>query len=133
MTSHLWHRAPFTGTVTCADCGLLPLDDDDTRTLCPSAPGMTRYLLADGNLRTPASPYGHDTASCAPLAVAVQTILTGETGEPVTVDGLEHVMGLVVNGHPDPGYLMATYGPEYGYAPGDYLDNPGEYLDGGDQ
>ena len=32
--THRWQRGRFTGTVTCADCGLLPLDQDDVETEC---------------------------------------------------------------------------------------------------
>lgn len=35
-TAHQWQRARFTGTVTCAACGLLPLDEDDTDSPCPA-------------------------------------------------------------------------------------------------
>lgn len=31
---HNWQYARFTGTMTCEDCGLLPLDEDDTETEC---------------------------------------------------------------------------------------------------
>jgi hypothetical protein len=34
ITGHEWQRARFTGTVTCARCGLLPLDEDDAATEC---------------------------------------------------------------------------------------------------
>jgi hypothetical protein len=32
--AHVWHKATFTGTVTCERCGLLPMDDDDLQTEC---------------------------------------------------------------------------------------------------
>ena len=32
--SHEWQRGRFTGTVTCARCGLLPLDEDDYLVPC---------------------------------------------------------------------------------------------------
>ena len=31
---HQWQRGRFTGALTCARCGLLPLDDDDAETNC---------------------------------------------------------------------------------------------------
>lgn len=31
---HVWHRATFTGVVTCGRCGLLPLDDSDFEIPC---------------------------------------------------------------------------------------------------
>jgi hypothetical protein len=33
--THRWQYARMTGTKTCEKCGLLPLDSDDTATLCP--------------------------------------------------------------------------------------------------
>lgn len=127
MNTHLLSRSRITGTVTCGDCGLLPLDDEDLDTLCESEPGIKRYLMEHGNLRVPCSPYGHDTATCADIAYPVIDILRHETGEPVTFEGIDHVMGLVVNGHSDPGYLIVNYGTEYGYSPEDYLDDPETY------
>lgn len=35
--AHQWQRARFTGTVTCAACALLPLDQDDIDSPCPGA------------------------------------------------------------------------------------------------
>lgn len=35
--AHQWQRARFTGTVTCAACALLPLDQDDVDSPCPGA------------------------------------------------------------------------------------------------
>jgi hypothetical protein len=32
--AHVWHKATFTGAVTCERCGLLPMDDDDMQTAC---------------------------------------------------------------------------------------------------
>ena len=131
-TTHNITTSRFTGTATCEDCGLLPLDHSDLETLCESEPGIRRYLLQDGNLRVPGGIYGTDTKTCADLAVPVLVILQGETGEPFSFEGVDHLMGLVVNGHPDPGYLMATYGPAYGYDPEDYLDDPTDYLSEGE-
>ena len=31
---HEWQRAPFTGTVTCRKCDLLPLDEEDAQSVC---------------------------------------------------------------------------------------------------
>ena len=102
---------------------------------------MLAYLLQDTGL-TPVSRYGRDGRACAPVAVAVAVILGGETGEPVTRETLEYVMGLVVNDHDDVGYMLKSYGSQYGYDPDDYLpddfdlhdpDDPGDpddYLHG---
>jgi len=37
LTAHEWQTARFTGAVTCARCGLLPLDDDDMASECEGA------------------------------------------------------------------------------------------------
>lgn len=34
--AHDWHAGRFTGAVTCARCGLLPLDEEDAETPCPA-------------------------------------------------------------------------------------------------
>jgi hypothetical protein len=84
----------------------------------------TKDLLADGgNLKVPCSRYGHDTESCAPVAVAVAVIVAGETGEGSWRDGLEYSMGLVVNDHDDPEYLIRNYGAEYGFDPDSLLQD----------
>ena len=31
---HAWQRARFTGNMTCANCGLMPMDEDDMETEC---------------------------------------------------------------------------------------------------
>lgn len=86
--------------------------------------GMTKYLLGDdGNMRVPCSRYGHDTISCIPITFAVVTIMAQETGEPVTTEGIDHIMGLVVNDHEDPDYIIRNYGREYGFNPGTLLDD----------
>ena len=77
------------------------------------------YLLQHRG-KVPCSRYGGDTDSCAPTAVACAVILAAETGEPMTTETVDHLMSLVVNDHDDPAYLMATYGPEYGYVPGQF-------------
>lgn len=35
QAEHRWQEGRFTGTRTCAACGLLPLDQDDIDTECP--------------------------------------------------------------------------------------------------
>ena len=70
--------------------------------------------------RVPCSRYGWNTESCAPIAAACAVIMQGETAEPSTYASLDHMMGLVVNDHEDPAYLMANYGPEYGFNPEEF-------------
>ena len=79
------------------------------------------FLVLDSG-SVPGSRYGWDSHSCAPIAYAVAVILESETGEEMTTDSLNYVMGLVVNNHEDPAYLLANYGTEYGFKPEDYLE-----------
>lgn len=92
---------------------------------------MLAYLLRETGL-TPVSRYGRDGKACAPVAVAVAVILGGETGEPVTRETLEYVMGLVVNDHDDIGYMLKSYGSQYGYDPNDFLPDDFDPDDTGD-
>jgi hypothetical protein len=55
------------------------------------------YLMQDGNLRVPGGRYGHDTATCAPVAIAVAEIWQESSGDPITTDDLDGAMSLVVN------------------------------------
>lgn len=88
------------------------------------------FLTEDGaGLGTPCSPYGRNSGICAPVAYAAAVIVAGETGNPLDTETLDYVMGLVVNGHRDPGYLIANFGEGYGFSPADYLDNPAEYVE----
>ena len=76
------------------------------------------YLVRDGaHLKTPVSRYGHDSQTCAPVAYAVAIIVSSETGEEMTHETLEWTMGLVVNDHEDPAYMINEYGKEYGFKP----------------
>ena len=68
------------------------------------------YLMRDGNLATPGTRYGRNTAECAPVAVAAARIYAEAQGEPLTPDALDYMMGLVVNGYDDPEYLISNYG-----------------------
>jgi hypothetical protein len=67
------------------------------------------FLERDGG-RVPCSRYGWDSESCAPVAVAVARIIEDATGEEMTEDSLDHVMGLVVNDHDDPETLIREHG-----------------------
>ena len=68
------------------------------------------YLTKDGNLRVPCSRYGSDSVECAEVAWRVAYVLSRETGEPITRDGLDHAMSLVVNDHDDVAYTIRNYG-----------------------
>lgn len=70
------------------------------------------HLNKDGDLRVPCSRYGSSTYECSPVAWTVARILERETGEPMTLDALDHQMGLVVNDHDDVAYLLANYPTE---------------------
>lgn len=98
-----------------------PLPED------PTPEEIETYLLQDGG-RVPGGIYGTTTRDCVPVALAAIAIVAGETGEPITQDGVDHIMGLVVNSHQDPGYLIANYGKGYGFVPEDLLDDPEDYL-----
>lgn len=86
---------------------------------------MLQFLLRDTGA-VPCSRYGTDSESCAPVAVAVAVIVENETGDPMDKDWLDRIMGLVVNNHDDPEYLIRTYGPLHGINPSDYLHMEGE-------
>lgn len=68
------------------------------------------YLTLDPGAVCPCSRYGHDSASCAPVALAVAEIVAAETGELPTREQLDHAMGLVVNDHDDPYTLIRDHG-----------------------
>lgn len=68
------------------------------------------YLMAEGNLDVPCSRYGYDTATCAPVAWRLAYIVSTVNGDPITVDGLDHAMSLVVNDHDDVAYVIRKYG-----------------------
>lgn len=70
------------------------------------------FLMRHGNLAVPCSRYGADTESCAVFAFAASCVLAFETGEDITADTLDHMMGLVVNDHDDPAQLMLDHGDE---------------------
>lgn len=82
---------------------------------------MREHLDADHG-DAPASPYGVKFWQWGEVAVAAGVVLQGETGEDLTPEAFDHLVGLVVNGHDDPGYLIATYGAEYNIDPADYFD-----------
>lgn len=50
-------------------------------------------------------------------------IYMNESGaEALTTKALDYVMGLVVNDHDDPEYLIRNYGAQYGFSADDLLD-----------
>ena len=79
------------------------------------------YIAKDSG-DAPASRYGRSAQSWRPVAIATVDIMAQVTGEPFTAEGVDHIVGLVVNDHDDIEYLIREYGPEYGYNPDDYLD-----------
>lgn len=70
----------------------------------------------------PGSQYGTRPMQWTPVAAAVCLIMQAETGD-LTTEGIDHIVGLVVNGHDDIAYMIVNYGPEYGFDPEDYLDD----------
>lgn len=68
------------------------------------------HLNRDGDLAVPCSRYGSSTYECSPVAWAVAHIIEHETGEPMTLDSLDHIMGLVVNDHDDVDHIIEQYG-----------------------
>lgn len=60
--------------------------------------------------RVPCSRYGHNSESCAPVALATADIVADATGQPVTYELLDHMMSLVVNDHDDPESLIREHG-----------------------
>jgi hypothetical protein len=68
------------------------------------------YLTADQPHARCFSRYGHDSSECAPVAWRVNFLVAQAQGEPITFDGLDHAMGLVVNEHEDVTYMIRNYG-----------------------
>jgi hypothetical protein len=71
-------------------------------------------LTRDGEgLTVPCSRYGRTSGECATVAITVSHIIATETNaeEGVTPELLDYVMGLVVNDHDDPQYLIDNYYP----------------------
>ena len=56
------------------------------------------------------SRYGRTTAECAPVAWRLAYVFSRDTGEPVTSDLLESMMGHVVNGHESVAELIRAHG-----------------------
>lgn len=83
--------------------------------------GALAFLTRDSG-RVPCSRYGWDSASCSPVVFAVATIVAEETGEPLTKESLDWIMGLVVNDHDDPETMIRDYGTLYGFPPSRYLN-----------
>lgn len=80
------------------------------------------YLTTDqetgkptGQLLVPCSRYGRNGADCAPVAYAAAVISARSNGEPVTAEGLDYMMSLVVNDSDGPAELIDCHGAEYGF------------------
>lgn len=70
------------------------------------------YLARDGNFRVPCSRYGTDSHECAAVAYAAAMEYATATGEPVSLDSLDYIMGLVVNDHDDVAHLLSEECPD---------------------
>lgn len=68
------------------------------------------YLTADQPHVRCFSRYGRTSEECAPVAWRVAYLVADAQGEPITFDGLDYAMGLVVNGHEDVTYMIRNYG-----------------------
>ena len=73
---------------------------------CPTCHGTNDA----GWLRVPCSRYGTTSADCAPVAWRVAYLMARESGDDVTFDSLDYVMGLVVNDSDDVAYIVRQYG-----------------------
>lgn len=71
----------------------------------------------------PGCVYGSTTQERAEIALAIARIVAESSGEALTVERLDHAMGLVVNSHDDVGTLLVAHGDEHGYPASDYLDS----------
>jgi hypothetical protein len=71
------------------------------------------YLTADHPNARCFSRYGATSEDCAPVAWRVAYLVACAQGEPITFDGLDHAMGLVVNGHDDVAYVIRNYGQRW--------------------
>lgn len=76
-----------------------------TQADCPTCDGSNRA----GHLWC-GSRYGVDSADCSEVAWRLAYIVARETGEPITLDALDHAMSMVVNDHDDVAYTVRTYG-----------------------
>jgi len=90
--------------------------------LGPLTDAQAIAYLTDESGMVPCSRYGRTSGEYAIVALAVATIVEGETGEARSVDSLEHIMSLVVDNHDDPASLLLEYGTEYRYVVADLLD-----------
>lgn len=73
---------------------------------CPTCDGTNDA----SNAGVPCSRYGRTARDCAPVAWRVAYLGARESGEPITLDTLDHAMSLVVNNHDDVAYLIRQYG-----------------------
>lgn len=68
------------------------------------------YLTADQPAARCFSRFGSTGADCAPVAWRLAYLVARDQGEPITFDGLDHAMSLVVNEHDDVSYVINAYG-----------------------
>lgn len=68
------------------------------------------YLTRDGNLAVPSSRYGRDSEECAPIAIAVATIIAANGADELTENLLDETMGYVVNDSDDVETIINEHG-----------------------
>ena len=85
------------------------------------------HIRNSGTGDAPGSRYGCSAWNWVPVAAAASYIVDRETGES-TPEGIDYVVGLVVNDSDDIGYVISVYGPLYDIDPEDYGIDPADYL-----
>lgn len=73
---------------------------------CPTCHGTNKAKW----VYVPCSRYGTTSRECAFVAWRVAYLVSRETGEPITLDHLDHAMSMVVNDHEDVAYIVRQYG-----------------------
>lgn len=73
---------------------------------CPCCNGTND----SGWLGVPGGRYGTTSRECAPVAWRVAYLYARESGDPITLDDLDHAMSLVVNSSESVAYMVNEYG-----------------------
>lgn len=73
---------------------------------CPTCDGTNDA----GWLGVPGGRYGSTSRDCAPVAWRVAYLFARESGEPITLDDLDHAMSLVVNSSETVAYMVNECG-----------------------
>jgi len=84
--------------------------------------------LASQEGYAPGSRYGRHSSDHIELAYAVAMIVAGETGDPLTIESVESIVGMTVNDSPEPAIMMLEYGEEHGFSPLEYEGVESESL-----